>query len=695
MTINHLYSPIYAQSLVDVTINPPNLTLPRENLAAASNISFTSVFPYGKLVYNARGTNAFLTLSNNLTSGLEISQSAKLNSYDSIKSGLTKFVLGQPLDYHVADWYITDLDNRFTSTLITGLTTTLNFENTDIQPIFLENYYVRIEQPLVGFSQDVLVTSSNLSSITFDTIVGFPTNYTGMTIDRLYSSIYPQSLIDEVYSSIINPTNLTLPRENLAASKNTGFVSLFPISKLIYNTRGTYAITPHMPVASSTSIDTAKSLTPYDLVEDGLSVFVARQPISFNVANWYINDLDILIGTSDPILPSTTLLFDNTTPSPLFKPTYYVRITQGEFTQDVLVTTTTMTSITFDTVVGFPTNYTDMKISRLYSPISKQSVVDEQFSILFNPTNLTTPQQNLAASLLKPNSRGYQIIFGGIERFSNFTVDVDSRGKLELFDDTRLPGDFDTVIDSSSLVSYTTAATTNDWYTFDQEILSYETTTTDYATIRFNEYGYIPFKTGSTVKIISNNVTFFATVFTGASSYIIINHQGYTILSNGRIQQVVTSVYPQSHVITTVAPVLPRENLYYMRLRSSTSLDAYFQQPSVNTSVPSLTKQITTIKGDSGLSNQRGSIDQLQVNTVSNVDRATAITVLSNITVLKPVITDTSLLVLKYLPTVVGERNDQKSGIVNKFSVNRISEIGRETVITIPSTKISPIQFWN
>jgi hypothetical protein len=450
-----------------------------------------------------------------------------------------------------------------------------------------------------------------------------------------------------------------------------------------------------MPVASSTSIDTAKSLTPYDLVEDGLSVFVARQPISFNVANWYINDLDILIGTSDPILPSTTLLFDNTTPSPLFKPTYYVRITQGEFTQDVLVTTTTMTSITFDTVVGFPTNYTDMKISRLYSPISKQSVVDEQFSILFNPTNLTTPQQNLAASLLKPNSRGYQIIFGGIERFSNFTVDVDSRGKLELFDDTRLPGDFDTVIDSSSLVSYTTAATTNDWYTFDQEILSYETTTTDYATIRFNEYGYIPFKTGSTVKIISNNVTFFATVFTGASSYIIINHQGYTILSNGRIQQVVTSVYPQSHVITTVAPVLPRENLYYMRLRSSTSLDAYFQQPSVNTSVPSLTKQITTIKGDSGLSNQRGSIDQLQVNTVSNVDRATAITVLSNITVLKPVITDTSLLVLKYLPTVVGERNDQKSGIVNKFSVNRISEIGRETVITIPSTKISPIQFWN
>jgi hypothetical protein len=53
------------------------------------------------------------------------------------------------------------------------------------------------------------------------------------------------------------------------------------------------------------------------------------------------------------------------------------------------------------------------------------------------------------------------------------------------------------------------------------------------------------------------------------------------------------------------------------------------------------------------------------------------------------------MLSLKYLPTVVGEKNVQRTGIVDKFLVNRISEIGRETVLTVTSTKISPIQFWN
>jgi hypothetical protein len=132
-----------------------------------------------------------------------------------------------------------------------------------------------------------------------------------------------------------------------------------------------------------------------------------------------------------------------------------------------------------------------------------------------------------------------------------------------------------------------------------------------------------------------------------------------------------------------------------MRLRSSTSLNAYFQQPSAVTTVSVLDKQITSLKGDSRLNNQQGTVNKLQVKNINVVTDKNSASALSNITVLKPVTVDLSMLSLKYLPTVVGEKNVQRNGIVDKFLVNRISEIGRETVLTVTSTKISPIQFWN
>jgi hypothetical protein len=698
MTINHLYSPIYAQSLVDVPINPETLLLPRENLAAASNIPFTSMFPIGKLVYNSRGTTSFVTITTDMTSVGLPTTSSILNSFDTVQSGLSLYVSGQPINYNVPNWYIKDLDNR-----LTGIadpiepTTTLMFTNTDVLCPFLENQYVRITQPSAGFTQDVLVVSNTQSSITFNSVLGFPTNYTGMTINQLYSSVYHQALVDNEITPLINPTNLTLPRENLAASKNTGFISLFPISKLIYNNRGTYAISPNVPTVSSSSVAVPYSLTPYDTTPDGVTVYVIGQPLIYNVVEWYLKDVDNRLIASPVTNSTTTLTFSNTTPIPLFTAGYNVRIKQGDvnFVQDVLVTSANMYSITFDSIVGFPTNYTGMTISRLYSPISEQSVVNAQYANLIRPTDLTTAQQNLAASLLKPNFRGSQIIFGGIERFSNFAIDNDISGKLELFNDTKIPGDFDLAITSSTLTSYTTNTQTSDWYNFDELILSYDTITTDYITLRFNDLSFVPFPTNTTVKIISNNQTFFTTVVNGTSSSVVVEHYGNIILENTRIQRIVSSVYPQDFVSTTVAPVLPRENLYYMRLRSSTSLNAYFQQPSAVTTVSVLDKQITSLKGDSRLNNQQGTVNKLQVNNINVITDKNSASALSNITVLKPVTVDLSMLSLKYLPTVVGEKNVQRTGIVDKFLVNRISEIGRETVLTVTSTKISPIQFWN
>lgn len=658
-----------------------------------------------------------------------VDNSNSLTPYDELEDGVVSNVLGQPIEYNVVSWYINEY-NILTGVAVSNPTITLHFKNTNVWKLFLVNQYVRIKQPNENFVMDVLVTDVTNDSITFDNIVGFPSNYSGMTISHLYSAVYAQSLVsvdinppnlslprenlaagsnslfvnmfpigrtvynsrgvlignptviyasvelpstisllntqngssvlpqatfDQQFSNVFNPTDLTQPQQNLALLSNTSFLRLFPIGRM-YNTRGVSAFDVFRTVGDAAPLDITPSLlTPYEVIEDGLVIGVTGQPIFYDVVGWYINDNDILTGT--PVSGATiTLVYNHSAPGNPFINPQLVRIKQESvnFSADVMITSSTGSSITFDSIPGFPTNYSGMKIYRLNSPVFFQKDVHVEFK----PYDLTLPRENLAASLLKPNLNGTYVSYIKSESL-NGTIIPNERGRLEIFDDIKIPGDFDRIGVVTTLPSFTTNTNTVSWYQYDQDTLSYTISTNSNIKIEFSALEFIPFETGSFVKLVSNTTIVKQVIF-GSTSYVIVEYQPDFSWHNIRIQSEVASVYPLDYASTTVNPASPREILYYLRIRNTVPLSFVFDGNNIPPGPGgTISNPLITLKDAVG-DNIKLTIEQL-----------------SNASIIK------------------GETSNWDSGLLSKFTVSKISEIGRETVITIPVSTIMPIQFWN
>jgi len=337
--------------------------------------------------------------------------------------------------------------------------------------------------------------------------------------------------------------------------------------------------------------------------------------VKYNSVNQHIYDLDVLSVVVSANGAEQTLYF-NTTPDTYYLVNYfpvgfYVRINDSitDTAYIVQVTASTYSSITFDTIPGFPNRISGEGLT-LQSATSfvypKTKVDSDMYAYMsLNGINLsnypTNPRENLSVSEVKPNFRSATVFSLETSNFGDTLPLVNtSVGKMSTFDAGLIPGDFKLTITGQSTDSFNNAVV---WYRDELDILTVTSTAvgpiTDenddplltendepllsgsgLKTAYFPVQDAVPYSTGSQVRIVNtfSGLNEIVTVVEGTNSSISFN--GTVPVGGGTIESVVSSVYPQQYVSTTTAPTTPRENLFYSTLavgyRSNNTL---LQQP--------------------------------------------------------------------------------------------------------------------
>ncbi len=337
--------------------------------------------------------------------------------------------------------------------------------------------------------------------------------------------------------------------------------------------------------------------------------------VKYNSVNQHIYDLDVLSVVVSANGAQQTLYY-NTTPDTYYLVNYfpigfYVRVTDSITSTSyiVQVTASTYSSITFNTVSGFPNRPTGQGLT-LQSATSfvypKTKVDSDMYAYMsLNGINLsnypTNPRENLSVSEVKPNFRSATVLsleignFGDIVPLINSTV-----GKMSTFAADIIPGDFKLTITGQSVDSFNNAVV---WYRDELDILTVTSTAvgplldendqpiltsndeeilsgSGLKTAFFPVQEAVPYPAGSQVRLVNTFSGFDETVTVVEGTSNSVSFNGTLPAGGGTIESVVATVYPQQYVSTTTAPTTPRENLFYSTLavgyRSNNTL---LQQP--------------------------------------------------------------------------------------------------------------------
>ena len=299
--------------------------------------------------------------------------------------------------------------------------------------------------------------------------------------------------------------------------------------------------------------------------------------VKYNSVNQYIYDLDVLSVTTSANGSQQTLYF-NTTPDTYYIVNYfpvgfYVRINDSVTNTSyiVQVIASTASSITFNTIPGFPNRVSGqgLTIQSATSFVYPKTKVDSDMyaHMSLNGINLsnypTNPRENLSVSEVKPNFRSATELSIERNNFGDILPQVNtSTGIMSTFDSLTIPGDFRLPVTAQSADSTNNAVI---WYRDDLDVLSIIPSVTGVKIAYFPMQDAVPFPTGSQIRIKN-----FQTGFNEIQN--VIQGTNFSVSFNGTvpigsiIERISSTVYPQQYVITTTAPTSARENLYYSTL---------------------------------------------------------------------------------------------------------------------------------
>jgi len=305
-----------------------------------------------------------------------------------------------------------------------------------------------------------------------------------------------------------------------------------------------------------------------------------------NIINQHIYDLDVLSVTVSANGAQQTLYFTTSNayyPVRYFPVGFYVRINDsiGNTSYIVQVASSTASSITFNTIAGFPNRISGqgLTIQSATSFVYPKTKVDSDMYAYMsaNGINLynypTNARENLSVSEVKPNFRAVTQIYLEGSLGDTLPVVYSTTGAMSTFDAGIIPGDFKITVTGQSANNINNAVI---WYRNELDILTLTPSVPGLNTAYFPVQDAVPYPTGTQVRLVNIGSGFnqIATVVTGTSNSISFN--GTLPVGGTTIERIVSSVYPQQYVTTTTAPTTARENLFYSTLavgyRSNSSI---------------------------------------------------------------------------------------------------------------------------
>jgi len=502
----------------------------------------------------------------------------------------------------------------------------LNSDNTKITVNNLKSYGVKntmvFESPKVSTATINYVVKPDISNLTISNIPyksfrqdGLYTNNDYITNQLLVSTINaPRNASENLFYSKLVPVKYgttfvidsrqlvdvkrleSLGRNESSRVNPNLFPILFPTGIVNLSILGTRLSSPN-EIFKDIGVRTVPYLlNNYYNVPTNIAVTIFNEKSS-NIINWYIFEADIISTSFSAAGLTQTLFFANDPFLRKFNDGDLVKIESLNtgFSVTTTVLSSTMTSITVNTISGYPTGA--IKISSLTSPIYSKEFTFANLVPNGVIKETTLPRENLFAAESKPNLRGVSFT---IDKFGGVGVKPYNE-RLEVFNDTRIQGDFRLPVSMQSVDFFTSNTNVVPWYTNDSDILTYLTGVSSIKTLYFATQYFIPFVEGSIIKVSNGffNGTF--TVLVGTyNSVSFAQPNTLFVLENLYVERTTASVYPTDSVVTLVSPTNARENLYYSRIRplnkSTAGLGSTSLTPAsgVIRSLPTL-----SLKGDS------------------------------------------------------------------------------------------------
>ena len=358
-------------------------------------------------------------------------------------------------------------------------------------------------------------------------------------------------------------------------------------------------------VDSITYLPTTLSRFNTTNIEDTNNVRYAYNT-SYDTVSWYIFDYTDILNKKSIV--THALSFNNSNGNTiLFRVGYTLKITviSSGFSTLVTVTTATMSGITFTTDLELPLQPLEygLKITSVTTELYPKSYVfTENIANGIKPTNGLLARANLFAVEQWPNLTGVRM---PVEVISSPSV---ISGLSSLDTHPGVTGDVVLPLTSQSAYTYTSNASTVNWYIYDYSILTYSTDTRSTKFVYFATQLIVPFPTGSSVRI-TNTVINYSKIFNviiGTNSSILINSTETFDQNNTYIDSISNTVYYQSQY-QTITIVTPRDRFFYFNVApgifsaAATFQFSNFVAPSLGSlAKPILSLNDTTVKLPTG-----------------------------------------------------------------------------------------------
>ena len=404
----------------------------------------------------------------------------------------------------------------------------------------------------------------------------------GVADNRNTGKVLPRSNITTIDDkrTVGNTDTFSVTNNTLLARLPGGIFSLTGMS---VNTYGPYPLS----FTDAPKINFYDSLSPYlniGITEGPETNVTGQDNITFNLLEEYIYDLNFVTASTFDTGATQTIYYNPIVLDPNriiknieFTSGYYVKILDSDtgFSAVVQVISATDNSITFNAVPGFPTDriggMTVQSASTFVYPQSKTN--DEMYSFvstngIFLGNYSFEPRENYSLSeFLTPNYRSLVYKIDNRDIQDRLPLINTTQSRLEIFTDTRVPGDFRTYITGQTDdQSYDTVLE----YIYDQSILTYTTVVLAEKTLYFPIKDVATFATGSVVRVVNETANYDVVhpIVGSTTNSITITGEltNFPDSSNTYIESTTASVYPQSYVTTNAAPVNARENFYYFNL---------------------------------------------------------------------------------------------------------------------------------
>jgi hypothetical protein len=465
---------------------------------------------------------------------------------------------------------------------------------------------VILESPKVNFSTSKFVVKPDLSKISSNIIIsttdqrtvivntkpstpGENLFYATMASGKYGKSTYYKSLDEQLPLRFGRNESLTANPDLFPIQFPTGIISLG---------LGVRLSAPNEALFDLRIKPDPAALNNYYNVPTNVSVTLFNDSKS-SIIDWLIFEYtNVISEVVDTVGATRTLFFTFEGVDKRFYTGHFVKIEQvdGSFSEVVEVIDSTLFSITINSIPNFPKG--PLRIVSVTSPIYSKDYASSVLMPQGIIRNSTLPRENLFAAENLPNRRGVSfyntVIIGS-------TTDIPKTNRLEVFPADTIPGDFKIRVSLQSVDTTTTSTNTADWYANDKDLIQYLTGVNTVKTLYFDAQTFVPFPTGSLVKITNYPYSIYVTVIAGTTNSITIPQPtDLYVTDNLYIERAVTSVYPQDLVVVTAAPTSPKENLYYSKIKPLNKSLVYNVGELVdNRSISAVTLPKTGIRGES------------------------------------------------------------------------------------------------